>query len=127
METDEQPEEKLSKSQKKKLAKKLKAEDGKAVAPPSEEKKPAAEAKEEKKDKKKDKKEKAEKKEGEKKGKESETKGEVRVIEGGVKIRDVKVGTGKMAKKGDKVDMRYIGKLTNGKVFDKNVKGKPVS
>jgi FKBP-type peptidyl-prolyl cis-trans isomerase len=30
-----------------------------------------------------------------------------------------------VAKKGNKVSMRYIGKLTNGKVFDKNTKGDP--
>ncbi|KAH7888409.1 hypothetical protein F5I97DRAFT_1852461 [Phlebopus sp. FC_14] len=132
METEEP--EKLSKSQKKKLAKKLKAEDGKAVPAPTEAKKPepetkvdkpAAEAKEGKKEKK-EKKDKVEKKadDGEKKEKGAEKK-EARTLEGGVKVRDVKVGTGKMAKKGDKVKMRYIGKLTNGKVFDKNTSGKP--
>ena len=36
----------------------------------------------------------------------------------GVKIDDRKLGTGPAAKKGDKVGMRYIGKLSNGKVFD---------
>ena len=36
----------------------------------------------------------------------------------GVKIDDKKLGTGPAAKKGDKVGMRYIGKLTDGKVFD---------
>jgi FK506-binding nuclear protein len=36
----------------------------------------------------------------------------------GVKMEDKKVGTGKACKKGDKVGMRYIGKLTDGKVFD---------
>ncbi|KAF8840507.1 FKBP-like protein [Paxillus ammoniavirescens] len=127
METDE-GEEKLSKSQKKKLAKKLKTADGSAVPAPAEEKETKVEEKkekkvEEKKDKKKDKKEKKEK--GEKDTKEIEKKGEIRTLDGGVKVRDTKVGTGKMAKKGDKVDMRYIGKLSNGKVFDKNVKGKP--
>ncbi|KAF9222685.1 hypothetical protein BS17DRAFT_837458 [Gyrodon lividus] len=126
METDE-PEDKLSKSQKKKLAKKLKATDGKAVSAPVQEK-PAEEKKEmkvEEKDKKKAKKEKVEK-EGEKGSKGAEKKSDTRTtLEGGVKIRDVKPGTGKMAKKGDKVDMRYIGKLTNGNIFDKNTKGKP--
>ncbi len=39
---------------------------------------------------------------------------------------DVKVGSGKVAKKGDMVSMRYFGKFTDGKVFDKNIKGKPV-
>jgi FK506-binding nuclear protein len=36
----------------------------------------------------------------------------------GVKMEDKKVGTGKTCKKGDKVGMRYIGKLSDGKVFD---------
>lgn len=38
--------------------------------------------------------------------------------EKGVVIDDRKVGTGRTAKPGDKVGMRYIGKLENGKVFD---------
>lgn len=41
--------------------------------------------------------------------------------EKGVVIDDRKAGTGRIAKPGDKVGMRYIGKLENGKVFD----GKP--
>jgi FK506-binding nuclear protein len=36
----------------------------------------------------------------------------------GVKIDDKKLGTGPAAKNGDRVGMRYIGKLTDGKVFD---------
>lgn len=36
----------------------------------------------------------------------------------GVKVEDKKLGKGAAAKKGDKVSMRYIGKLENGKVFD---------
>ena len=36
----------------------------------------------------------------------------------GVKIDDKKLGSGPAAKKGDKVTMRYIGKLDDGKVFD---------
>jgi FK506-binding nuclear protein len=36
----------------------------------------------------------------------------------GVTIDDKKEGKGKAAKKGDRVEMRYIGKLKNGKVFD---------
>ena len=36
----------------------------------------------------------------------------------GVVIDDRKVGSGPPAKKGNKVEMRYIGKLENGKVFD---------
>lgn len=38
--------------------------------------------------------------------------------EKGVQIDDRKVGTGRTVKPGDKVGMRYIGKLENGKVFD---------
>lgn len=44
-----------------------------------------------------------------------------------VTIDDKKLGKGPAAKKGDKIGMRYIGKLTNGKVFDSNKKGKPFS
>lgn len=117
-ETDEA---KLSKSQKKKLAKKLKAEGGNAAPPPTE--KPREEGKKEEKKQKKDKKETNEK-EGEAKSKDSDKK-QSRVLEGGVKVRDVKIGNGKMAKKGDKVSVRYIGKLTNGTIFDKNTKGTP--
>ncbi len=36
----------------------------------------------------------------------------------GVKIDDKKLGDGPACKKGDRVGMRYIGKLTDGKVFD---------
>ncbi len=36
----------------------------------------------------------------------------------GVKIDDKKLGTGPACKKGNKVSMRYIGKLQDGKVFD---------
>ncbi|KAJ4339273.1 peptidylprolyl isomerase fpr3 [Ascochyta clinopodiicola] len=43
----------------------------------------------------------------------------------GVTVEDKKEGKGKAAKKGDRVEMRYIGKLKNGKVFDSNKKGKP--
>jgi len=45
----------------------------------------------------------------------------------GVTIDDKKIGKGKPAKKGDRVEMRYIGKLQSGKVFDSNKKGKPFS
>jgi FK506-binding nuclear protein len=41
----------------------------------------------------------------------------VKVVQG-VTIDDRKVGTGRTVKNGDKVGMRYIGKLDNGKVFD---------
>jgi FK506-binding nuclear protein len=36
----------------------------------------------------------------------------------GVTIDDRKPGQGKQAKKGDRVELRYIGKLQDGKVFD---------
>ena len=45
----------------------------------------------------------------------------------GVTIDDKKLGKGPGAKKGDKIEMRYIGKLKNGKQFDANKKGKPFS
>lgn len=41
----------------------------------------------------------------------------VRTIKG-VKIDDKKIGSGPAAKNGDKVGMRYIGKLVDGKQFD---------
>lgn len=41
-----------------------------------------------------------------------------KTLQGGVKIDDKKLGKGPACKKGDKVGMRYIGKLTDGKVFD---------
>ncbi|TCD68067.1 peptidylprolyl isomerase fpr4 [Steccherinum ochraceum] len=111
--TADEAEPKLSKKEKKK-AKKLKAENGEAV--------PTGEANgvEEKKEKKKDKKEKKEAAE-EKKTKLSEP----RVLDGGVKVADNKLGNGPAAKNGDRVSVRYVGKLQNGKVFDSNTKGKP--
>jgi len=41
----------------------------------------------------------------------------VKIVQG-VTIDDRKIGTGRTVKAGDKVGMRYIGKLENGKVFD---------
>ena len=49
----------------------------------------------------------------------------VKVVQG-VTIDDKKLGTGPAAKSGDRVGMRYIGKLQkDNKVFDSNKKGKP--
>jgi len=48
-----------------------------------------------------------------------------KVLANGLVIEDVKVGTGAPAKSGKKIGMRYIGRLTTGKVFDKNTSGKP--
>ena len=99
----------MSKAEKKKN-KKQKAEGGVAV--------PAGEESSEKKEEKKE--------EKEKKGKKVADEPKTKELPGGIKIKDSKVGTGPQAKKGNTVLMRYIGKLQNGKVFDKNVKGKPV-
>ncbi|KAI3401654.1 hypothetical protein diail_9318 [Diaporthe ilicicola] len=60
------------------------------------------------------------------KGKKAAATGGVKVVQG-VKIDDRKAGAGRTAKSGDKVGMRYIGKLDNGKVFDSNKKGAPFS
>lgn len=111
---------KLSKAERKKLNKKLKAENGEAV--------PAGAAKEAEAEKPKEKKAKAKKEKGaaEEKAKEKPKKTEVKELASGVKIEDHKTGTGPQAKKGDLVSMRYVGKLTNGKMFDSNTKGKPV-
>ncbi|KAL8924895.1 MAG: hypothetical protein Q9208_003778 [Pyrenodesmia sp. 3 TL-2023] len=48
-----------------------------------------------------------------------------KTLQGGVKIDDKKLGKGPACKKGNKVQMRYIGKLTDGKVFDANKSGAP--
>ncbi|KIW99068.1 uncharacterized protein Z519_00731 [Cladophialophora bantiana CBS 173.52] len=45
----------------------------------------------------------------------------------GVTVDDRKIGSGPAAKKGARLEMRYIGKLDNGKVFDSNKSGKPFS
>jgi FK506-binding nuclear protein len=108
----------------KKQNKKLKAEGGLPVAAGTEAPAESSEKKKDKKDKKK------EKKEGgganEKRGIDAKSEVKTKEIAGGIKIKDSKVGTGPQAKKGDTVSMRYIGKLENGKIFDKNTKGKPV-
>jgi len=135
----EEVEEDLSKAQKRpreseaadtplkstKKNKKLKAEDGKpiAVETPAVKEDEKVEAKEEggKKEKKKNKKEKK---------KVGDTPGEKptpvkKTVTNGIVVEDAVVGTGPMAKKGNTVRMRYVGKLTNGKEFDKNISGKP--
>ena len=51
----------------------------------------------------------------------------VKVVQG-VTLDDKKLGSGPAAKNGDRVGMRYIGKLQkDNKVFDSNKKGKPFS
>jgi FK506-binding nuclear protein len=105
---------KLSKAEKKKM-KKLKAENGEAVATSTDSPKTSSEPKKEK--------------ASEPKKEKSKPAGETKEIAGGLIVQDVKTGTGPQAKKGSTVSMRYIGKLQGpgGKVFDKNTKGKPVS
>ena len=39
----------------------------------------------------------------------------------------MKSGTGPIAKAGNRVSMRYVGKLQTGSIFDANTKGKPFS
>lgn len=51
------------------------------------------------------------------KAKDSKAEPSVKNVQG-VEIDDRKIGTGPAAKKGNKVEMRYIGKLENGKMFD---------
>lgn len=137
----------LSKSQQKKLNKKLKADNGAALSVGSE----VEEKEKEKKNKSKKEKKKAAAQDGPVKESESAMKekaaaaqgdtakesestkkdldaaGVVKTLEGGLKIKDATIGTGKQVKKGNYVSMRYIGKLSDGTVFDKNTSGKPVS
>jgi len=56
----------------------------------------------------------------------TDAKANVKIVNG-VKIEDRIVGSGRPCKKSDRVGMRYIGKLTDGKVFDANKSGKPFS
>lgn len=114
----------LSKTAQKKLNKKLKAESGKAVASGADvENKDGEEKKSEKKSKK-DKKDKtAEKAEAPTPEKSKPT---TKTLEGGLKYTETAVGTGPTAKKGNTVGMRYIGKLADKSIFDKNVSGKAV-
>ncbi|CAK9784564.1 hypothetical protein CC85DRAFT_283016 [Cutaneotrichosporon oleaginosum] len=102
-ETPTKAEGELSRSQKKKLAKKAKVEaDGAPTESPAPKKEAKKETKEEpKKDSKK------------------------KTLPSGLVIEDIKVGTGPVAKGGKRLGMRYIGKLENGKQFDANTGGKP--
>ncbi|GAA5935066.1 uncharacterized protein JCM15063_003141 [Sporobolomyces koalae] len=98
----------LSKNQKKKL---LKAQNGEAVPAPA----AAAAASP------------AAKKEEKKTEKKAAAGPKTQTLAGGLEITDAKTGTGAAAKSGSKVGMRYIGKLENGKVFDSNTKGSPLT
>jgi FK506-binding nuclear protein len=112
----------LSKKQKKKLAKKLKTADGEGVAASVASVVSAVSVDASPDAKKKEKKEKKE----HKKDEGGAAKGETQTLPGGLVIVDAKKGTGKAAKKGNQLCMRYIGKLENGKIFDKNTSGAPV-
>lgn len=68
---------------------------------------------------------KKEDKKDDKKEEKKEKKFTTNTLLGGVITEDRKVGTGATAKSGNKVGIRYIGKLKSGKVFDKNTSGKP--
>jgi len=126
----------LSKSAQKKLNKKLKAEGGKAVASGIESEKTLVEVEETKDDEKKSEEKKSEKKSKKDKKKEkAEKKADgtseakktlpVKTLDGGLKYTEATVGTGPTAKKGATVSMRYIGKLADGTIFDKNTSGTP--
>ena len=54
------------------------------------------------------------------------TTGKVSNVQG-VTVDVREEGSGPAARKGSRVEMRYIGKLANGKVFDSNKSGKPFS
>ncbi|KAJ3119393.1 peptidylprolyl isomerase fpr4 [Physocladia obscura] len=86
-----------------------------------EEKKEEVKMDEKKAEKKKDKKD---KKKDEKQEKKSELKSKVTTHNNGLIVEDVVEGKGPIAKAGNKVGVRYVGKLTNGKVFDSNTSGK---
>jgi len=151
MDEDEDEAKKVAptKSQKK-LNKKLKVENGDAVpvGASSTDKKvekkgeasgssPETSKKESKEKKKEHKKEKKEKKKEEKQEKKQTTDAPTastnagspskKTLAGGLVIEDSKVGSGKTAKAGSLCAMRYIGKLTDGTIFDSNTKGKVVS
>lgn len=107
---------KLSKNQLKKLAKKEK--DAAATAATPAEEKPAAKAESKKA---------AEPVAAAAKPAEAAKKApsKKQTLPSGVVIEDVKAGNGAAAKSGQRVQMRYIGRLQSGKIFDQNTKGEP--
>ncbi|PWN98639.1 FKBP-like protein [Tilletiopsis washingtonensis] len=117
----------LSKNQRKRLNKKLRTESGEAASPavaePAQDKKAAAAEKKAAAaaDKKKAADEKA------KAAAAKEAKSKKQKLPSGVEIEDKKIGTGPIAKAGQRVGMRYIGRLVSGKQFDANTSGKPFS
>ena len=109
-----------------KKAKKLKAENGAAVPVSADTEAPKKGEKKDKKAKKGVESKEGDSKKEEGKGEKQGDKGAMRELPSGLKIQDAKVGDGPQAKSGMKVNMRYVGKLSDGKVFDSNTKGKPV-
>ncbi|KAG9016029.1 peptidylprolyl isomerase fpr4 [Tulasnella sp. 427] len=69
--------------------------------------------------------EKKEEKKETKKEEKKEKKKNIQTTKSGVTVDVRTEGKGPAAKNGQKLSMRYIGKLQNGHVFDKNVKGSP--
>ncbi|KAJ3354265.1 peptidylprolyl isomerase fpr4 [Entophlyctis luteolus] len=102
---------KLSKKEKKKLQKQLREEQPK----PSEKQEKSSEQLNEKQN---------DKKQKEKKDDSSSQK-KVTKHPNGMIIEEVVEGSGPIAKVGSRVGVRYVGKLTNGKVFDSSTSGKP--
>ncbi|KAJ2739086.1 peptidylprolyl isomerase fpr3 [Coemansia sp. Cherry 401B] len=111
---DQQPEP-VTEVKIKKQAKKAEQAEKKRKAAAAAEKEAEKEAKKPKKDDKKEAKKEEAKKE----------KSKTLNLQGGVVAEVKKEGTGSGVKKGARVGMYYIGKLTSGKVFDQNTKGKP--
>ncbi|KAI8372720.1 uncharacterized protein BYT42DRAFT_577760 [Radiomyces spectabilis] len=68
---------------------------------------------------------KKQKTEGAKKQNEKKAKVVTTKLQNGLVLQDVEAGEGRSAKKGNRIGIRFIGKLQNGKIFDKNVEGKP--
>ncbi|RKP14843.1 hypothetical protein BJ684DRAFT_18772 [Piptocephalis cylindrospora] len=65
-------------------------------------------------------------KEEAKKAPKEEAASKKRTLAAGVVVEDIELGKGAKATRGKRIGMRYIGRLVrNGKVFDKNVSGKP--
>ncbi|CAR26644.1 hypothetical protein ZYGR_0H04620 [Zygosaccharomyces rouxii] len=121
---DQEDQSKKNKKRKQEVTQESEQTDSKKAKKDKKETEKKQPAEEPKKDAKKDKKEK--KVEFKKDLEEGPTKKpKTKALEGGVVIEDRTVGKGAQAKRGSKVGMRYIGKLKNGKVFDKNTSGKP--
>jgi FKBP-type peptidyl-prolyl cis-trans isomerase len=56
------------------------------------------------------------------------TEGQERTLPGGLKVTDIKVGSGPMAESGQSVSVHYTGWLTDGTKFDSSVdRGEPIA